>query len=725
MSNTTYRFNKTTEVNPIDRKSNFIEVNYDGEAIINQSYPTLGTSKLKFAREDVALFKEWLQSSTTGVFYAPYFDIILSKGINVYTVPLYLDMTDGFEYSNDGVEVSTKLYMSLSWLNDIVDAFTFESIMNAQEVGFNLQNAQKAQAIINTRTFYVPYVISTIPNYLHFFQGFMTVLSTGYMIYKETCTLVTGVANVAGIFTTVPAIIGLVFEIGFIVVLVVSLVAAIKGFVFAVIQPIKYHAAMMMADLLEAAALNMGLEFESSIFQTAPFNRLALLPEKYIPVNAGANDTSKNFAASILGVVNTQFIVGGYTTPNPQNQQGYPIITGGDLFRLAKTLVNGKILLQNPDTNPNVSVPTLLMERRDYVPQTSFYQLPDVREDWNGFNTKEFNATVIIRLAKDLNDKNTFDNYQGQILSAVTQPITAPDTLLVLTKGLREIEIEAARGIRKEQLTFMENLIGDFSIAFQTLTNIFDLWMNDLFSVINDIINAINDILKIINDILKVFGGSVGTIPDIPLKPISPPTNPYTRRIGMLMMEHDLVNVPKLLLMASTFDEMPTMKATDGSTVRYSDLDPLNSSIVNALYLWNQFYLIDNWVPYDWGGGYTLPAYTDQQVTVGIGNNWSSTPGPNYGTFSRPPGGDMQRHNQFTIWTPANNKSSDINKVSLSYEEYLLLANNNTFNDMNGDPCIVDSLGWHFEEGWMNLTYRKNEQYDTNLGTLITLPNGE
>ena len=193
-------------------------------------------------------------------------------------------------------------------------------------------------------------------------------------------------------------------------------------------------------------------------------------------------------------------------------------------------------------------------------------------------------------------------------------------------------------------------------------------------------------------------------------------------------MEHDLVNVPKLLLMEHTFDEMPTLSGNDtadGSTQRYSNLDPLNSCVVNALYLWNQFYLIDNWVPYNYGDDYALPAYQNQQATSGIGSNWSTTPGPDYGTFSRPPGGDMERHNQFTLWSPAKNKSSDKNKVSLSYDEFILLANNNTFNDMDGDPCIVDSLGWHFEQGWMDLQYRKNEIYDTNLITVVTLPNGQ
>ena len=65
---TTYLFNKTTKVNPVDRKSVYIEVNYDNEAIINQSYPQVGIKNLRFAREDVSLFYNWVKNNNYGIF---------------------------------------------------------------------------------------------------------------------------------------------------------------------------------------------------------------------------------------------------------------------------------------------------------------------------------------------------------------------------------------------------------------------------------------------------------------------------------------------------------------------------------------------------------------------------------------------------------------------------------------------------------------------------------
>ena len=401
-------------------------------------------------------------------------------------------------------------------------------------------------------------------------------------------------------------------------------------------------------------------------------------------------------------------MVGGYTAPNPSQMQSYPIMTGGDIFRMAKKLVNGKILLQTISGNP-----TLILERRDYVPVTPKYQLPDIREDWNGYNTKEFFATTILSFAKDLNDKNTYDQYPGQKLSAVVLCSNQPDPLCTLTKGLREITIDAARGIRKEQLTLPENIANDYFDAIYAVGAGIEVLEQGIIDVVNGIITIWDDIIKVLYDLGII---DRATKNKLIIKTLPPATNPFgaldnifDKRIGMLQMEHDLVNVPKLLLL--DFENMYTSWPYDILNPSFSGYNcyPLhsgNASIINTLYLWNFFYDIDCWCPV---GSYALPTYTSSNLT--------STPPP--------PTADVGKHNQFTLWEPALNKSSDKNKLDFAYQDFDLIKDDNNFNDMNGNPCIIDSLGWHLEDNWADLQYRRNEIYTGNLTATITLPNGE
>ena len=54
------------EVNPIDRNGVYIEVNFDQDALINQVRPHVAIGNLYFAREDVALFRDYIDAGING-----------------------------------------------------------------------------------------------------------------------------------------------------------------------------------------------------------------------------------------------------------------------------------------------------------------------------------------------------------------------------------------------------------------------------------------------------------------------------------------------------------------------------------------------------------------------------------------------------------------------------------------------------------------------------------
>jgi len=174
-------------------------------------------------------------------------------------------------------------------------------------------------------------------------------------------------------------------------------------------------------------------------------------------------------------------------------------------------------------------------------------------------------------------------------------------------------------------------------------------------------------------------------------------------------MEHDLVNVPKLVML--DFNK----KFTKNGQNCYP-LDPNNSSVINTLYIWNSSYAIDCFCPI---GSYTLPTYTDTSYDRhgNLLSNGCSTPAPAKA--------DIGKHNQFTLWSPALNKSSDKNKLPFSFTNFGLVFTDNNINDTQGNPAIIDSLAWHQEDEWADLNYRKNELYTKNLNATITLPTGQ
>jgi hypothetical protein len=278
----------------------------------------------------------------------------------------------------------------------------------------------------------------------------------GIELYRTVKQLIQWATPSTGVGTTL-SITQLIAEIVYATLLIATMIALIIELIDCLIQDIKYHGAMLVIDMLKIISFKMGLNFQSSIWETYPYNQIAYLPEKYNPIE-DANPKGFN----VMGVPVNGFAKRGFTNPgyafsgthdstNSKIQKGYFNGLGGDFLRVVKTFMNGKIII--PDQTNN-----LVMERRDYYPSNTPYKLPDIRQDWNGFNTDELYATIEIKFQNDLNDKNSIDQYLGTIMQATTQQIITDNVLLVNLQGMREINIPASRGIRKDKLSFLEEI---------------------------------------------------------------------------------------------------------------------------------------------------------------------------------------------------------------------------------------------------------------------------
>lgn len=699
---------KGIPVNPVNRSEIYLEINHDQEAIINQPAPHVGINNLYFAREDVKLIMDLL-SQSPGITEGIPFDIVMTERGQSQTIRMYIDLMDGLQRSRDGIQATVKMQQSLDWLDSKVEAFTHESMYYETGVKpFVIDGVTYPdyKTFFDQRCIYVPYVISSIPNWQDAFMALFAITYIGNELYKVLKSIIQWTQPLPG-FGLVIGIVQLVMEIAFAVLLIITLLSLLKQLIDCLIQPVKYHAAMLVTDLLKVTCAKLGMDFSSSIWNAYPYNQIAYMPEKFAPLESGSS------GLNILGFIASGFGKYGYDSPSSA-QHGYFNGTGGDFLRFAKSICNGKIIIQD-------GTDTLQMERRDYFPTGNPYQLPDIRIDWNEYNTNELNATTILTFAKDFNDKNTVDKYKGTILQATHQQVTVANSSLVCLKGLREIQIPAARGINKTKLTFIEKAVKDLEKVWDFVENIAEFAIdvalfqvnNVLIPLLNVLIAAWNLMLKVIKAIIKVIntiidvvnslsGGSINHIDDftddIDLNYIQPITfngfnsideHFFDDRINAMLLENDMIEVPKLLFVDTSRTEFTSQR------ISYLHTDNLN--VINAENIWNKFYSID--------------------AFVGATNN------------------------RRTKISPALNDPADKNRVIVSLRDFKNLVSNPKFKDNFGEDVEADSVQWYIEQnGAAEFTYRKkgwlkdpqninivkrSEEININLKIQITVPNGQ
>lgn len=721
-------------VNPVNRSEITLEVNHDQEAVVNQPKPHVGINNLYFAREDVAKIMASL-NTPPGITEGKLFEIDITERGVTETIKMYLNLMEGFKRSNDGIEASVKMLDSLDHLDDMVDGFTFESMYNETGVTPFVVDGipyQSYQQFFDKRCIFIPYVISTNPNFRDAFMALFSITYCTIELTKAIKMITQWAAPMAGI-GVVAAIAQLVLEVVFCIALIAAIIALITHMFNCLIQPVKYHGAMLLIDLLKITCVKLGRNFQSSIWNSYPWNRVAYLPEKFNPIEDIPN-TFTIFGVNLGGFQKTGFTTPGYaanTTHNSSNtaiQKGYMNGTGGDLLRLVKKICNGKIILPNNTTD-------LQLERRDYYPSSTPYQLPDIRQDWNGYNTDELFANILLRFADDLNDKNCIDHidiggnrfYAGTILQATTSQIMTVDQQLVLLKGLREIQINAARGVMKDKLNLMEKIHQKIVDIFEAIVgavaitalnavilaiNVVIALLNAIIAILNLMFIIINTIISTINAIISaisaLFGGSgigswtgltlvqwvpfTGFIPYQPLNLFD-----YTGRLEALLLENDMVSTPKLLLVDPTRTEFTSPGGYSGQK-RIAYLAQNNAAVINANFLWHNFYFIDAFVGTD--------------------------------------------HNRFTKIAPALNRASDTNPVTMTLADFKNIVSNPKIKDNFAEDVITDSVQWRIgdESGRAEFLFRKkgwlrnpqslngavrSQEININLQVTTSLPNGQ
>ena len=612
-------------ITPTNYKDLSIDLTFDAAG--EQSSLSLSTNEWTFDLENAKPMLNHYRGGLTGgfgVFTGFPFKIRATDLVTNQSIIFkqYLDFTQGAVYTSDSITVSAEEIADINWLSDTADSFSFEYLH------------ERTSFLPASKFVSVPYVINSVPNYR---DVIITIVSTSFII-SELSTAFEDLSSEAiralDPMSAIGAVLVVAFRIIKVIALILILIRLIKDIIDFLIQPVKYHMGMYVQDLIGAACDHLGVQWNSTFLKQAPFNDLLIMPRKQ---NAIEDSEGRLFGFTQGSIL----------------QKGYYDGTFGDLLRALKLMFNAKVVFKD-----NV----LWIVKKEHSFTSASYTVPKLRPCDFRLNTDEIKANYLIQFQTDVLDRNTIRDYTGTVIKAQHQPIIEQDRKLRLIKGLNEVNIPFALGKRKEGLNAIEKIVKGF-------LDVADGVLNALIKVANSVIkivNTVGKIIRVIKSVLSFFGFKTKGLKAPKIKPIKKVDfgQILDDRIGMLMLEDDTFNVPKMLLVQRS------------GSARQRKIKADNKTILSARYLWENFHYTESFAPYDGNAN---------------GNQWF-------------------RYSQ--------------ENVPFCFKDYLAVKENNKIFDYEGRTAKIESVRWNIWRGTADIEYRVNKKYTNNLRVTLSEPTG-
>lgn len=534
------------EINPPNNyKELEIELNYDTDgnqqsvSINDWEFGVMDKSK---GNDGALMCKNQLFDQTgVGVVQGKPFKITIDneRGKTYLLFNGYVDLWKA-QYANGKVIAPAVESGKIDWLNDYADSFSFEYLYS---IGF-----LKKDMFVP-----VPYVIVKKQDSFEVVMTLVTIFVITDTLKKqitEIAQLAAGSANPLEM-TSIPR---LIFQIIYLILLFASLIPLILKLINMLVPPVKYHNVMYVRDLFEIACKYMGLTFKSSILQTAPFNKMVIMPEKY-------NLTE-----------NKGLLAGDFKNNN--EKVGYFKGTFGDLIRAMKIMFHGKVVIS--DNN-------LYLEPFDFKLGSNGIVVPYsfANKDTFTLNYDDFFATMIVSFLTDLSDRHTIQEYKGTSVQVTQTTKSTVNPQLSLLRNLDEARISFALAKVKKELTNIEEILLKFSEGTQLVLTIIVAGLNLAIIAINILIAIIQKILKALSTIgikIKLKINPIKKIPTPNLKKL------ITNRIDILKMESDYVAIAKIFLIDQNTNPLNTKISSN------------NQAVLNAKYLFDNFHYLKSFV---------------------------------------------------------------------------------------------------------------------------------
>jgi len=407
----------------------------------------LNVDKIVLPREGKEIIEAHVQQ--LGVFEGIPYRVEMAPGLSVQ---YYVDLTEEAIYRDHEIEVKIKQRLGMDSFWEQANGTSFE-LMRNRGVVFNFIK--------------VPYVIIKDDQVA---LG-LTLGVSLYVMTQQTINAIQQTAALTAAFiqavtpnATIPPLppLGAIFalaiqlaaQIAYTAALLIATVKLAQQFFELIFPKVRYYDACKVKELISKGCQYLGYTFSSTLLDSLP--GLTILPVPLVKQKGSIFDYLQND-------LNFAFTKGYPTAQDTTPTLGALIEAIETQFNAKTKILNGAVQLERRDywqgVTPNQIVPALVVQ--------------DERIDEYTLNTDEIWKRYYIHYQVDYADVHTLDFYDPTDAEYSTEPTTIVNADLVSIKGLNDVNIPFALGVRKGNLNFIEKTAKLLFSLIDAVTGIF------------------------------------------------------------------------------------------------------------------------------------------------------------------------------------------------------------------------------------------------------------
>jgi hypothetical protein len=415
---------------------NILNIGVESDFTDRPEYLEVDTDRIILPRESLNIIQQHL--ATYGPFEGIPYQMVTNGGD---ILEYYVDLQDETLFRDYEIEVKIKRRKGKGYFFDRADGTTFE-LMAKKGVVFS--------------TVDVDYIIIQD-------NAVETAIGLGVSIYVLTKDIIEQINALAQTINTIidsvtpesgagltfdPAeiatlVVKALIQIGILVLTLVALIKMVQQFFELLFPKVRQFQAAKFKELCTKGCSYLGFQFSSTLLDSLP--GLTCLPVPLVK----DKDSFWDFLQNDLNFAFTK----GYPTASDSTP------TLGSLLTALENWFNARTTVRNGIVH---------LERRDYFQDLATQQLlpalkiQDKRSNEYRYNTEEIWKRYYIHYQVDFSDLFTVDFYDPTDAEYSTEPVLVGNQDLVSIRGLNEVNIPFALGVRKGGLNWLENFAKDF-----------------------------------------------------------------------------------------------------------------------------------------------------------------------------------------------------------------------------------------------------------------------
>jgi hypothetical protein len=407
----------------------------------------LNVDKIVLPREGKEIIEAHVQQ--LGVFEGIPYRVEMAPGLSVQ---YYVDLTEEAIYRDHEIEVKIKQRLGMDSFWEKANGTSFE-LMRNRGVVFNFIK--------------VPYVIikdDQVALGLSLGVSLYVMTQQSINAIQATVELTASFIQAVTPNATVPPLpplgailalaVQLAAQIAFTVAVLLATVKLAQQFFELLFPKVRYYDACKVKELISKGCQYLGYTFTSTLLDSLP--GLTILPVPLVKQKNSIFDYIQND-------LNFAFTKGYPTAQDTTPTLGALIEAIETQFNAKTKILNGAVQLERRDywqgVTPNQIVPALVVQ--------------DERIDEYTLNTDEIWKRYYIHYQVDYADIHTLDFYDPTDAEYSTEPTTIVNADLVSIKGLNDVNIPFALGVRKGNLNWLEKTAKALFSLIDAVTGIF------------------------------------------------------------------------------------------------------------------------------------------------------------------------------------------------------------------------------------------------------------